>query len=210
MRARELRGEPRPKPRDNRIMADGLPTPTEPDRFIPSLPMFRTADCAYVLPGNLPTTGLLRERYEATSAVRASDRIRYETDATIPADMPRKLLHDTADALLRWGVAAANYQRKTTEWAGKLDEMAAEIATSMLAGPEQLLTDLRRADRRIAAVGEESASFSSRWKRDRLAVALIACAPGAERNPETLNPFQAWDPDFNAKPKSFDSLCASK
>ena len=128
--------------------------------------------------------------------------------ATVPADAPRQLLKDAADALLRWGVAAANYTNQTGETVSKLDDMAAELAAAALAGPEQLFSDLRRTDRRIQSIGEESASFALRWKRDRLAVLLLATTPSANVHPETQNPFAGWDPNYNAPKRNLSALLA--
>ena len=163
-----------------------IPSALPEDRFVLALPTFTSPSGARVLPAGADLSTLLAARDEAKRDIYASDRVRNTVEADCPVDIPRQYLFDTTDALIRWGIAAAELERRADPAVRPIDKMAADVAQTALRGPGALAV---RAEKLLKLRTERGRSFYYDWMLDRIAVCLLAAAPEAASNPATHEPF---------------------
>ncbi len=156
------------------------------DRFVLALPTFTSPSGARVLPAGADSTTLIAAKDEAKRDIYASDRQRNAAETDCPVDIPRQYLFDTTDALIRWGIAASELERRADASVRPIDKMAADVAQTALRGPGALAV---RAEKLLKLRTERGRSFYYDWMLDRIAVCLLAAAPEAVSNPATHEPF---------------------
>lgn len=163
-----------------------FPTALPEEKFLLALPTFTSPSGARKLAGDADSVTLLAAKDEAKRDVYASDRTRNTMEKDAPVDVPRQYLFDTADALIRWGVAAAELERRADPAVRPIDKMASDVALTALRGAGALAV---RAERLMKQREERGRSFYTDWMLDRIAICLLAAAPEAVSNPACHEPF---------------------